>query len=226
MNLKRLIILLVLLAISTSVQAQRFNQKRDYEGLRDGTWEASLLIGSQNSLDVSGESGSGVNLDSSLGWGFTFGWNMTPHLNFSYRFMLAKPDYTATIVPDDPELTPQTLSYSADRYSNQVNATYNFLKRPFTPFLQAGVGWSKLDSNLPDQAPDVGCWWDPWWGYICVSEWSTYKTSGFSYSLGVGLRWDVNGALFMKGAYNREFFSADRTDFDFDTLTFEVGLMW
>ena len=226
MNLKRLLILLALLVMATSAEAQRFNQKRDYEGLRDGTFEASLLIGSQGSLDVSGDGGSGISIDSSLGWGFTFGWNMTPNLNFSYRFMLAKPDYTATIVPDEPDSTPQDLSYSADRYSNQVNATYNFMKRSFTPFVQAGVGWTKLDSNVPSQAPDVGCWWDPWWGYICVSEWSTYGTSGFTYNLGLGLRWDVNGALFMKGAYNREFFSADRANFDFDTLTFEVGLMW
>ena len=36
-----------LLAITSSVHAQRFNQKRVYEGQRDGTWEATLMIGSQ-----------------------------------------------------------------------------------------------------------------------------------------------------------------------------------
>jgi opacity protein-like surface antigen len=226
MTLNRFLILLALLAFATSVHAQRFNQKRDYEGLRDGTWEGSLLIGSQSSLDVSGEQGSSVAFDSDLAWGLTFGWNWTPHLNFNYRFLFVKPGYTATIVPEDPEIPVQTLQYSANRYSNQVNATYHFFRGPLTPYVQAGVGWSKLDSNVPNQAPSVGCWWDPWWGYICLSDWSTYDTSGFSYNLGLGLRWDVNGALFFKGAYNKEFFSADRADFDFDTLTLEVGLMW
>ena len=44
MTLKRLIVLLLLLSMTSSVYAQRFNQKREYEGLRDGTWEASLLL--------------------------------------------------------------------------------------------------------------------------------------------------------------------------------------
>lgn len=226
MTLKRIILLLVLLAFATSVHAQRFNKKRDYEGLRDGTWEASLLLGSQGSLGVAGEGGSAIDFDSELAWGFTFGWNWTPNLNFSYRFMLSKPGYTAQIVPEDPELPVQILDYSANRYSNQVNATYHLFKGPVTPYLQAGIGWSKLDSNIPSQPPTVGCWWDPWWGYTCYSDWRTYDTSGFSYSLGLGLRWDVNGALFFKGAYNKEFFSADRADFDFGTLTLEAGLMW
>jgi opacity protein-like surface antigen len=226
MTFKRLILLLVLLTFTGSVHAQRFNKKQEYDGLRDGTWEASLLIGSQSSLDFAGENGSSLKIDSELAWGFTFGWNWTPNLNFSYRFMLAKPGYTATIVPEDPDISLEDLDYSADRYSNQLNATYHFFKGPFTPYIQAGVGYAKLDSNVPSQPPDVGCWWDPWWGYICFTDWSTYDATGFSYNLGVGLRWDVNGALFMKGAYNREFFSGDRADFDFDTLTLEAGLMW
>lgn len=226
MTFQRLIVLLLLLAASSSLQAQRFNQQRDYSGLRDGTWEASLLIGNQGSLDVTGENGSSVDIDSALGWGLTFGWNWTPKWNFSYRFMLAKPDYTAVIVPEDPARPPQPFGYSADRYSNQLNATYHFFDGPLTPFLAAGIGYAKLDTNVPTAPPEVGCWWDPWWGYICFSDWSTYDTSGFSYNLGLGLRWDVNGALFMRGAWNREFFSGDRADFDFDTLTLELGLMW
>jgi len=226
MNFKGLAVLLALLAFTTSVHAQRFNQKQVYEGLRDGTWEASLLIGSQSSLSESGDNGSSVDFDSEFAWGFTMGWNWTPKWNFSYRFMLAKPDYTANIVPENGETQGQIVSYSADRYSNQISATYHFLNRPLTPYVQAGIGWTKVDSNVPDQPPISGCWWDPWWGYICDSYWSTYDTSGFSYSLGLGVRWDVNGAVFLRGAWNREYYSADRVDLDFDTLTFEAGLMW
>jgi opacity protein-like surface antigen len=226
MTFNRPIILLLLMAVSSSLHAQRFNKQREYSGLRDGTWEASLLIGYQDGLDVSGENGSSIDIDSEFGWGFTFGWNMTPNWNFNYRFLLAKPAYTAIIVPQDTALPAQTLSYDADRYSNQLNATYHFFDGQLTPYLQAGVGYAKLDSNVPSAPPDVECWYDPWYGYICFSNWSTYDTSGFSYNLGVGLRWDVNGAFFMRGAWNREFFSGDRADFDFDTLNLEFGLMW
>jgi opacity protein-like surface antigen len=226
MTFNRLIVLLLLLVVSSSLHAQRFNQQREFSGLRDGTWEASLLIGNQDGLDVSGDRGSAVDIDSELAWGFTFGWNWTPNWNFNYRFLLAKPGYTATIVPENTALPAQTFSHEADRYSNQLNATYHFFDGPLTPYLQAGIGYMSLDSNVPSAPPDVACWWDPWWGYICFSDWSTYDTSGFSYNLGLGLRWDVNGALFMRGAYNREFYSGDRADFDFDTLTVEVGVMW
>jgi opacity protein-like surface antigen len=228
MSIKRLIILLLLLAVSSSLHAQRFNKKAgaEYDGMRDTLWEASLLLSQANSLDVSVEGGSSVDIDSELGWGFTIGWNWTPKWNFSWKFLLVKPDYSATIVPENPAVPPQTINYSMDRYSNQLNATYHFLDGPLTPFVQAGVGWSKLDSNVPSAPPVTGCWWDPWWGYICNTTWSTYDTSGFSYNVGLGLRWDVNGALFVRGSYNREFFSADRADLDFDTLSLEVGLMW
>ena len=100
------------------------------------------------------------------------------------------------------------------------------LQGPLTPFLQAGVGWTKLDSNILNRPPTTGCWWDPWWGWICATEWSTYETTKFSYNLGLGLRWDVNGALFLRGAYNREWVDVDRGSLDFDMLTMEVGLMW
>lgn len=226
MTIKRLTTLLLLLAVSSSLQAQRFNQKPDYNNLRDDAWEASLIVGSQSSLDVAGENGSALAIDSELAWGFTIGWNWTPRWNFSWRFLMSKPDYTAIIVPENSEFSVQTLAYTADRYSNQANATWHLFKGPLTPFLQAGIGYTMLDSNVPNQPPVTGCWWDPWWGLICDSAWSTYDTSGFSYNVGLGLRWDVNGALFVKASWNREFYSADSADFDFDTALLEVGLMW
>jgi opacity protein-like surface antigen len=226
MSLRKIALLLVLLLLSTSLHAQRFNKQPDYAGLREDTWEASLLVGSQSGVSASGENGSSVDIDSEFGWGFSVGWNMTPKWNFAFRFMLAKPDYTAVIVPEDPEIPPQTLNYTASRYSSQLNATYHFFRGPLTPYVQAGIGYSRLDSNVPSTPPVTGCWWDPWWGYICNTTWSTYETSEFTYNVGLGLRWDINGALWMRGTWNREFFSADRADLDFDTLTLEAGLMW
>ncbi|MCU0989490.1 MAG: outer membrane beta-barrel protein, partial [Xanthomonadales bacterium] len=155
MTFNRLIVLLLLLVVSSSLHAQRFNQQREFSGLRDGTWEASLLIGNQDGLDVSGDRGSAVDIDSELAWGFTFGWNWTPNWNFNYRFLLAKPGYTATIVPENTALPAQTFSHEADRYSNQLNATYHFFDGPLTPYLQAGIGYMSLDSNVPSAPPDV-----------------------------------------------------------------------
>lgn len=226
MTLNRLTLLLVLLVLSTTAHAQRFNQKQAYDNLREGRWEASLLVGQFSGFDQAFENGAAIEVDDEFGWGFSFGWNWTDKWQFSWRFMMVKPDYTAQIVPEDPEIPPQTLDYTLTRYSNQLDVTYHFLSGPLTPFIQAGVGWTKLDSNVPSGPPVTGCWWDPWWGYICDTAWNTYDTSEVTYNVGLGVRWDVNGALFLRGTWNREFFSADRADFDFDSLTLEAGLMW
>lgn len=226
MNAKRLIILLVLLMVSTSVHAQRFNKPKVRDNHRDRTWEVSLVTQYQNSLSAQSEGGSSLDIDSSLGWGLGIGWNWTEKLNLSWRLSLNKPDYTAIIVPEDPETGITGFSYKMSRFSNQFDITYHFFQGHFTPFVQAGVGWTKLDSNIPNQPPTVGCWWDPWWGYICYEDWSTYKTSKFTYNLGLGLRWDINDGVFVRGTYNREFMSVDSGSIDFDTLTLEGGLMW
>ena len=70
------------------------------------------------------------------------------------------------------------------------------------------------------------CWWDPWWGYICFSEWDTYGISKFSYNLGLGLRWNINNAFFTKAAYSREFLSLKNGTLNFDMAILEFGLMF
>ena len=225
MTIKHFLILLVLLTLSTTVQAQRFNQKKIVDGARYGQWEAALLLQGQGGTSESSEGGSSVDIDDAWGWGFSIGWNWTENWHLSYRFALAKPKYTAIIVPEDEEPLPP-IDYEMSKYSNQFNVTYHFLKGPLTPFVQAGLGWTKLDSNVPNAPPVTGCWWDPWWGYICNTTWSTYDTTEFSYNAGLGLRWDINGAFFMRGTYNREWISLDNSNLNFDTLTLEAGIMW
>ena len=226
MTLKRLTALLVLLIFSTSVHAQRFNQKNTNDSNRYGTWEVSLLAQYQTGTDAEDEQGSSIDIDSGWGWGFGIGWNWNEHWNLGYRFSLNKPSYSATIVPDDPDEPVQTLDYDMSKYSHQFNVTYHFMKGAFTPYLQAGIGWTKLDSNILSRPPIEQCWWDPWWGYICREDWDTYKTSEFTYNLGAGLRWDVNSAVFVRGAWNRQFINIDNGNLDFDTVTLEAGFMF
>ena len=110
--------------------------------------------------------------------------------------------------------------------THQFNVTYNFSRKAFTPFVVAGIGWTKLDSNVPTGGVDVGCWWDPWWGYICFGDWQTFETSEFTYNLGLGLRWDINNAVFTRAAYSREFLKVDNGTLNFDMAILELGLMF
>jgi opacity protein-like surface antigen len=226
MMIQRLALLLLLLCFSATVEAQRFNQKKIYDSTRYQQWEVSLLVQGQSGTDEAFEGGSSLEIDDEWGWGLTIGWNWTERLNLAYKFTLVKPGYAATIVPEDPDEIAPTIDYSMSKYAHQLNLTYHFLKGPLTPYIQAGAGMTKLDSNVPSRPPATGCWWDPWWGWICVTEWSTYETTEFSYNVGLGLRWDLSDAFFVRGSYNREFVSLDSGDLDFDTLSLEAGLMW
>ena len=226
--LKRVSLIILLLFFSSAVLAQYDNQKKERSkfGSRDGRFEASVLLAYQNGTDESSEGGSSLAIDSSAGWGVSFGWNWTAKLNLSYRLMANQPKYVAVIVPEDPEELPQSFDHKMSKYSHQLNATYNLMRGPFTPFVAGGIGWTKLDSNIASGPPQTGCWWDPWWGYICFGEWNTFSTSKFSYNLGVGVRWDINNAVFSRAAYSREFLSLKNGSLNFDTVTVEVGLMF
>jgi len=226
--LKRLALITLLIAISSAVLAQYDNQKKERSaaGSRDTRFEASVILAYQNSLEEASEGGSSIDVDSTLGWGFSIGWNWTAKWNLAYRLLSTEPDYLATVVPEDPAIVPQIVDHKMTKYSHQLNVTYNFSEKAFTPFVLAGVGWTKLDSNVPSGPPGAACWWDPWWGYICVSDWRTYTASEISYNLGVGVRWDINNAVFTRAAYNREFLSLENGTLNFDMAILEVGLMF
>jgi opacity protein-like surface antigen len=231
MKPSRILLLATLLLVSTTVHAQRFNTKKIHEDVRSETWEFSLLVQQQNGSDLAGEQGSTLDIDSALGWGLTIGYNLTENWNFQYKFTLVKPDYNATLIPapgDDPDAElpdPMMVEWGASKYAHALNATYNFLDGPFTPFVQLGIGYTKLDSNI---VRDIitGCWWDPFWGYICDTTLRTYEDSGFAYNAGLGLRWDMGSAFFLRGAWNREWVDVDAGSLDFDTVSLEFGLMW
>ena len=226
MIIKRLTVLALLLVLCDSVHAQRFNQGRINDSERYGNFEVGMHAQYQNGSDLDADGGSSLDIDSSWGWGFGFGWNWTENWHLSYRFSLQKPDYSATIVPEDTAEPAQTINYELDKKSHMFDVTYNFLDGSFTPYVQAGLGWTKLDSNIISRPPVTGCWWDPWWGWICVTDWKTFSTTEFTWNVGLGLRWDINQMVYSRASWNREFISVDSGNLDFDTITIEVGLMW
>ena len=226
--LKRLALIALLIVSSSAVFAQYDHQRKERSpaGSRDGRFEGSVILAFQNGVDETSEGGSTLDIDSQVGWGFGVGWNWTTKWNLSYKLAVTKPDYEITIVPEDPANLPASFDHKMSKYSHQFNVTYNFSEKSFTPFVLAGIGWTKLDSNIITGPPNTGCWWDPWWGYICISDWETYKASEFTYNLGLGFRWDINNAVFTRGAYSREFLSLDNGSLNFDLMTLEIGLMF
>jgi len=185
------IVTLTCFATTTATAQSFFRQSME----RAGRWDLTLGLVQQGSETVSGARGSTLELDSELGWRFAFDYNFNNHFALGFGLEFVRPDYTATIVPQDTGI-PEQVRFTADQFNGQLKGTWNIIDGPLTPYVEASIGWTSVDSNVADGPPITGCWWDPWWGYVCSQFWNTYEASNLSYGTGVGLRWDINEQFF------------------------------
>ena len=166
---------------------------------RDDKWEGTLQLLGTSAESSNGEMGSSIDVDSAVGLGFGFAYNFNEHFAIGFDGSWVKPNYTAVFNTEEDGL--QTLRHKMTVFNGQINGTWNILSGPFTPYLQAGLGWTYIDSNVTDGPPVTGCWWDPWWGYICSGFYNTYSTTEFSWGAEAGLRYEFNNDMFIKGGY-------------------------
>lgn len=171
---------------------------------RGGNWETTLQMRWQDSESLGGQYGTGVDIDSGWGLGFGIAYNFDAHWNIGFEFSNVGADYKATYLADVSGASLQTLSHELDHFSFQTNLTYHFLEGNFTPYVQANLGWSNIDSNIVSGYGYGSCWWDPWWGYVCGRSYSTYDEDGLSWGAGVGLRWDYLSNAFAKLGVNQQ----------------------
>ncbi|HET9692997.1 MAG TPA: outer membrane protein assembly factor BamD [Steroidobacteraceae bacterium] len=190
-----------------------------------GRWEATVGVVSSGSTDVDFEGGTTATIDSSVGFVAGAGYHFTDRLRFGSTFTYDQKDYTADVVGEDPD-NPYPIEGSLDTMSLMLDVGYTFLTGPLTPYVSGGVGWAWVDTNVATEAPEVGCWWHPWWGYICTSWQDTRTVDGLAYELGLGVRYNFSDYLAADGAYRMrwiDFDSATSTP-SFDTLL--LNLVW
>lgn len=168
---------------------------------RDNTWDFGVIVFDLSSENFTGMNGTAIDVGGDIGWGFTSGYHFTDHLQLNFDIAWARPDYRATQIPEDTML-PNVIQAEYDYFSYQFTGVYNFIDGPFSPFLSATAGWTNIDSNIIDGPPTTGCWYDPWWGYICDTFVDTYDRTRFSYGAGVGFRYDTQGGFGIRGSYN------------------------
>jgi opacity protein-like surface antigen len=169
---------------------------------RAGGWEWSAAGVFQQSKKVGSEGGSTLDVDSGIGIGFSVGYNFSNRLTLGFDLDYLRPDYRAVLVDDQVPAGVTTIDHEFTQFNSRIKGTFNFMETPFTPFVEAGIGWTFIDSNVADGPPITGCWWHPYWGYICDSFYSTFTETSFSYGAGVGLRYQFVGGTFIKASYN------------------------
>jgi opacity protein-like surface antigen len=172
---------------------------------RGGKWEFTLQPQYTHSQSFDSGNGSAGTVDSSLGFGFGVAYNLNNNLSLGGDFFWSQANYMATITPaaGNPN-GAATLNGTLQSNTIRFNATWNFLPGDFTPFATGGLGSTFIDTNIPTGLPQNVCWYDPWWGYYCGSYVPTRTAYYVSYSAGLGVRWELDRSVFLRGVAIRQ----------------------
>ena len=216
----RNILISTLILIMPAVSAGQSQQSDRAQG-----WDFTVA-GIYQLPDVAdGQGGSSLDVDNAWGIGFILGYNISNHLSVSAELDFLRPDYKAVLVDEDDSDNTITIDHSMSQFNSRFKGTFNFADGPLVPYIEAGFGWTKIDSNVADGPPITGCWWHPWWGYICSNYYNTFSKTYSSYGGGAGLRYELAGNSFIKASYN--FWVMDTgsrsADPELETLQIEYG---
>jgi opacity protein-like surface antigen len=183
-------------AASLALSSVAFGQHTSGTG-----WEAGLDVVYQASKTLHFDGGTNADLDSDTGLSVTFGYRYSAHLEYQFALDWSDVDYKANLVTGPGSSVSAEGSYQA--FTPRANVQFNFVDQPLTPYVMGGIGYSFIDTNIPNGRPVSGCWWDPWYGYICGSAQPTKSVNGFAFQVGVGARWDVSDYVSLRLAYER-----------------------
>lgn len=194
---RTLLVLAVLMMVFAGLAEAQYGTRNQ---TRAGRWEASLQTRTAFSKDVESGDGSSLSLDSDLGWGFGFGYNFSDQFNLGFLFSWRSNPYSATIVSaDDPQDIEKYSSY-LDTSTFMITARWTPLKGAISPYVEGGGGWMNIDSNIV-AGIGSGCWYYPWYGYVCGSYPVTYGKDTSAWDLGAGVHLMVSQTLFFRVGY-------------------------
>lgn len=204
---KRCMLFIALTAVfANTASAQLNNPTR-----RARLWDFTIQTRYAGDQTFEGTNLSEARIESDLGWGMGFGYNVNERVNVGFAFTWRSTPYTATVVADVDPREAQDYSSWLDASTVALGADFNLLPKRFTPYVSGGIGWTFIDSNIPADLYQ-GCWWHPWYGYMCGTAVSTYGTDEFSYSIGVGLRLELSEMFFVRVGYDYNGVNIDGAD--------------
>ena len=205
---------LALLAGATAANAQS----------REGRWEFTLGVPYQLGGTTTYDGGTKVKTNSDFGFGMTVGYNTTENIDWSFGFKWAGIGYDADVVKDTGGTSHISGTY--DAWGLSGNLLYHFGQGALTPFIGAGIGYTWIDTNVPNGIPSTGCWWDPWYGYICSTYYPTKTVDSFSYQAMLGVRYAFNPSTFLRLSYASQWMDQPKGTPRFDVFGLEIGWMF
>jgi opacity protein-like surface antigen len=195
---------------------------------RAQTAEFGLQLVDMDGGTVQGLRGASLDFDSDLAWGITGGYNITSKFYVGGEWNWASPDYVLRRGADvGGGLTVPIVNAQADVSTLLFKAAFNFIDGPLTPYVEVGLGWTTTDSNvvIPGSGSS-GCWWDPWWGYVCTSWYDTYSDTRSTYTYAVGFRWDLSDSIALRASYGEREVDTNQALEDITIDDLRVELAW
>ena len=180
------------LAVSYAVRAQ------SEDSPSAGDWEFRIGPDFVLSKTVNFKEGSSLKLDSSTGGKIGFAYYMTDAFSLGADFAYGRSNFSGTVVgnsggtPGQPPNTATIENGRAELSTFNFTGTYHLLDGPIKPFLALGLGYNWTSTNIAVGPPVTGCWWDPWYGYICSGYQPTHGGSSLTYQAGVGVQYNFS----------------------------------
>ena len=191
----RLLALFAVMLVPSLAMAQQYGS--------DIGWDFTIGAIYQDSQSATGGNGSSLSVDSALGFGVGLNYSLNSRFALGAQFDWLRPDYSAVLVNDENPSETLRVNQRATQVNTRFNGTFKLIEQgPLVPYAQLGIGWTWLDSNVASGPPVTGCWWHPWWGYICENFYQTYNSSEFTYGGALGLRYELRGGAFINLSYD------------------------
>ena len=218
---RTLVLLTAIMIFATVAEAQR-PVRRPLE--RAQRWEFSIQTRYTWGKTFDGDDGTYVKIQEDLGWGFGFGYNLSQHFNLGMVFTWRSVPYESRGQSEEDPEEYSTISGSMDASTFGLTADWNILKGKFTPYVNGGLGWMHVNSNI-FAGWTSGCWWYPYWGYVCGPVPLTYGANLTVYNLGIGGRFEVTDSVYLRGGYEKGWNSSDSVD-GTDIMRIDIGFMF
>jgi opacity protein-like surface antigen len=183
---------------------------------RQPGWDFGGELLYQFSQEVDFEGGSNADLDDDLGLALSFTYRFNSRLELLFGLDWNSYDYNADILPAPTSPggpivgTGFSVEGEIETWTPRVGVNFNLLEGDLTPYVTGGVGWSFIDTNVPDGRAQSACWWDPWFGYVCGTFQETKSLDELTYNVGVGLRWDLRSSISLRLGYERHWLELDQ----------------
>lgn len=190
---------------------------------KSGDSEFSFFIPYNQGGLIEFEGGASADVSKDHGFGFGFNYFYTPQISWRIDTSWHSAQYLGTRQLEDEQT--QQFSHVYDGFNFTFGGEYYLTQGKIAPFVSGRLGWSYINSNIASRPPTGGCWWDPWWGYICDVVQPTYSDTAWRYGAGIGVRAAMGESAFVKLSYSQDWVDISKAQGtpNSNTFTVEVG---